>query len=341
MRDIPGLSGGKRSQLCLRRCVLALSGLAASICCWDAHAASSSEGSVVVRIDDPSGTHCIDSTAEQVTIYLRRAFVEKKRGIFTDDNKAGVLVRTMLAASDVNNTSEMKVPSVDMISIKDEGSGRVSLALEYAVASNLALTQGTTITQSVDILVNLAKTKGRNTFGQVIDIAGQVLGQSLLPSNPYTTGASKFLKFANQAIDANIAADNDEEIAHIGLKFKKGPEPDIKKCETAGNERTGALAVLRSIGKTGAVLIPVTDTEAQFCFSYSSHNTFELTAAHRSADGGCPAASEFKAVNNDYVMMLLSASPARGLGADRANNATESRTRCQNYHLPNATCGDM
>lgn len=65
-----------------------------------AHAASSGDGSVVVRIDDPSGTHCIDSTTEQITVYLGRAFVEKKSGTFTEDNKAGVLVRTSLAATD-------------------------------------------------------------------------------------------------------------------------------------------------------------------------------------------------------------------------------------------------
>ena len=42
-------------------------------------------GEVVVRIDDSSGTHCIDATTEQVTIYLRRAFTEKKKGWFTEN----------------------------------------------------------------------------------------------------------------------------------------------------------------------------------------------------------------------------------------------------------------
>jgi hypothetical protein len=148
--------------------------------------AQDTTGDVVVRVDDTSGTHCIDAEKEKVTIFLRRVFTEKKSGLFTQDNKAGVLVRAQLAADgEGGNETNVQVPSVDMVSVKDAEKGRVSLALEYAVASDFALTQGANVTKTIHLYVNLAKAKGRSTFGNVLDIAGQALQQVSLPANPF------------------------------------------------------------------------------------------------------------------------------------------------------------
>jgi len=170
-------------------------------------------------------------------------------------------------------------------------------------------------------------------------VAGDVLGQSLLPSNPYTIAANKYLKFANDTINKSIATDSAEEIAHFGLHFKAGLESNIKKCESSGNERTGALVALRDMGPKNAPLIPMTDTEKKYCFSYSSENTFEVTAAPRKSDGSCPDASQFTGINNDYVMLLLSASEvSTKLGPDQ-EGFKEGRKRCTQLHLPISACG--
>jgi len=303
-------------------------------------------GDVVVRVDDTSGSHCIDATTEKVTIFVRRVFAEKNKGWFTEDNKAGVLVRSQLNGSTTSGQSSqdanVQVPNVDMVSVKDDKPGRVSLALEYPIASGFVLKQGDTLTKTIELYMNLAKTKDKTSFGDVLDLAGKALNQLPIPPNPYTQAGSKFLKFANDAVDSSILKDNDDQIAHIGLQFYEGSEPDIKKCESGGNERTGVIAVLRSIGIQGSPLIPVTDTERNYCFRYSSGATYELLAAKRKPDGACPAPSEFSGVPNDYVMLLISAQPApkatRSVVTPEAAR-NEAQKRCTQQNLPPAACG--
>jgi hypothetical protein len=335
--------GALQPTIRLRSAVLCITATLSSFFAAAAFPATGGDGNVVVRIDDPFGSHCIDATKEQITVFLRRVFTEKKDGLFFDQNKAGVLVRTTVKGDDgAGNSPTVQVPSVDIVSVKDEANGRVSLALEYPVAADLPLAQGNTVTQFLSLVVNQSKPKSKSAFGNVLEIAGGALGQSILPSNPYTIAANKLLKFANDTIDKSISADNQEEIAQIGLKFMRGSEPDLDKCSSSGNERTGALLALRSIGKSGAKLIPMTDTEKQYCFSYTSKNTYEATAAPRKPDGTCPDLAQYSGINNDYVMLLLSANIAQSahLGASRGGQyAKEARDRCDKFKVSRFACG--
>lgn len=311
--------------------------------------AQNSTGGVIVRIDDTSGSHCIDANTEQITVFLRRAFTEKNHSWFTQDNRAGVLVRSQLVANTGNaDQATVQVPAVDMVSVQDDKPGRVSLALEYAVTSDFVLKQSSTssapstLTKTIDLYMNLSKAKGKTTFGSVLDLAGQALNQLPIPPNPYTQAGSKFLKFANDAVDSSIKTDTNDEIAHIGLKFSDGVEPDLNKCESAGNERTGAIAAMRSVGLAGAQLIPVTNTEAQYCFRYSSGATYELLAAKRNSDGSCPAPQAFTGVPNDYVMLLLSAQPVHaGTKSVLTQSAArdEAIKRCRLQKIAGSACG--
>jgi len=304
-------------------------------------------GEVVVRVDDTSGSHCIDADTEKVTLFLRRVFTEKNKGIFTQDSRAGVLVRAQLTANNLDpqstGQSNVQIPSVDLVSVKDDQKGRVSLALEYSVASGFVLKQGTNVTQTIDLYINLAKSKGKTTFGDVLDLAGKALQQIPLPSNPYTQATSKFLKFANDAVDSSIKTDNAEQIAHVAMKFNEGEEKNLDICESAGNERTGAIAVLRSVGSNDASLVPVTNTQKLYCFRYSSGSTYELLAAKRKADSSCPTPSEYQGVVNDYVMLLISAQPAvkagKGITPERIKALRkESETRCALFKVPITAC---
>src|SRR5262249_31745863 len=156
---------------------------------------------------------------------------------------------------------------------KDDAFGRVSLALEYAVASDFDLRQNDALTTVMDVYINLAKAKGRNGFGDVLDLAGAALQQVTLPGNVFTQVGSKFLKFANEAVDTNIKGDSTEEIAHVSSSFKRGPEGNLDRCKAQGYERTGVIAALLSTGAAGQVLVPTTNTERDYCFRYSSDNT--------------------------------------------------------------------
>jgi hypothetical protein len=309
---------------------------------------AAAQGKVVVRVDDSSGSHCIDATAERITVFVRRVFVERRNGLFTQDNKAGVLVRTKLQArtTDENHgDASVQVPSVDLVSVKDDAFGRVSLALEYAVASDFELRQGDNLTTVMDVYLDLAKARGRNGFGDVLDLAGAALQQVTLPGNLFAQIGSKFLKFANEAVDTTIKAGTTEEIAHVSSSFKRGNEPNLDRCKAQGYERTGVIAALLSTGAAGQPLVPTTNTERDYCFRYSSDNTYELLAARRGAEGSCPAAPAFSAVMNDYVMLLLSAesSGKAGKGAPPPLGIepvrSESARRCAELGLDKSACG--
>lgn len=300
------------------------------------------QGSTVVRIEDPSGSHCIDATSEDVTIHIRRIFVEKTAGFLTEDLRAGVLVSTRLTGRSKGANVDVQVPSVTLVSIANDRPGRTSLPLEYQIASYLPLNQGDIVTSGIAIDVSLARARGRNSFGEVLDIAGKALSKISIPNNPYSDISNKFLAFANATITDVTAKQMDVPFAQLALAFNKGKEQSLARCRAAGKERTGAIAVVSSHGTTGASLIPVTDTDQLYCFRYSRESTFELLAA-RKVDGQCPALeTAYSAVNNDYVMFLISALPSASgflTQQDQQRAMEESRTRCAAFGLEPKACG--
>ena len=301
-----------------------------------------SQGSVVVRVEDPSGSHCIDATSEEITIHVRRLFIEKTEGLFTEDSRAGVLVTAKLMGRTSGPSVDVQLPSVTLVSVKDEKPGRLSLPFEYQIASYLTLEQEDVLTTDIGLSISLARTRGRNTFGEILDLAGKALNKLPIPNNPYVDSTNKFLAFANDAIDDTTSKQLDIPFAQLLLSFNKGKEPDISKCKSAGKERTGAIAVLLSRGLRNAELIPVTNTDQLYCFKYSSTNTYELLAAKKTGER-CPTNdSAYGAVNNDYVMFLISAhTSVTGFmtQTEQQQQIEESRRRCAAFGLEVQACG--
>ena len=301
-----------------------------------------SQGDVVVRVEDPYGSHCIDATSEDVTIHVRRIFIEKDAGLFTEDSRAGVLVTAKLTGRSTNPSVDVQIPSVTLVSVKDEKPGRVSLPLEYQIASYLTLNQDSVLTTDLGLSISFAKTRGTNTFGDIIDLAGEALNNLPIPNSPYVGTTNKFLKFANDAINDTTSKQMDVPFAQLSLSFNKGKEPDINKCKSAGKESTGVIAVLLSRGLRNTELIPVANTDQLYCFKYSSKNTYELLAA-RKTGGLCPVDNNaYQAVNNDYVMFIISAQNS-GAGfvtdMDQQHQIEESRSRCKALGLNPQACG--
>jgi hypothetical protein len=300
------------------------------------------QGAVIVRVDDPSGSHCIDANSEDVTVHVRRIFVEKSGGLFTEDRRAGVVVSAKLVGRSKGSTVEVQIPSVNLINVQGDPNGRISLPLEYEIASYFTLKQQDTITTDIIIALSLAKTRGRNTFGDLLDLAGKTLSKISIPNNPFSTQAGKFINFANDAINGTTKEASTVPFAEIALSFNRGKETDLNKCKASGKERTGAIAVLRSGGRHGANSIPITNTDQLYCFNYSSTNTYELLAAPK-PEGGCPAnENAYQSVSNDYVMLLLSAHVnASGFAGnpEQDEQIEESRSRCKAMKLKPSACG--
>lgn len=303
-----------------------------------AHAA----GSTIVRVEDPSGSHCIDALTEDVTIHVRRIFTQKESSLFTEDRKAGVITAAKLTGRSSGSSVDVQVPSISLVTVEDEKPGRVSLPLEYQIASYLALRQGDLVTTDIALSLSLAKARGRNSFGELLDLASKALNKLPIPNNPYTDPANKFLAFANDAINETTRKQLDVPFAQMALSFNRGSEPDLNRCRNAGKERTGAIAVLLSRGAQDEQLIPVSDTDRLYCFKYSSQSTYELLAG-RKVNDACPFESAYRAVPNDYVMLLISANPRTGAGVVESPNVqekiVESRRRCRAFKLEPKACG--
>ncbi len=304
--------------------------------------ASHGQGSVIVRVPDPAGSHCIDATSEEITVHVRRVFIQKTHGLFSEDNRAGVLVSAKLTGRGSGPTVDVQIPSVSLVSVQEDKPGRVSLPLEYQIASYLALQQDDILTTDIALTLSLARTRGRNTFGEVLDLAGKALNKLPIPNHPYVETASKFLAFTNDAINATTKEQLDVPFAQLSLSFNKGSEPDIGKCESAGKERTGAIAVLLARGLPNSELVPMVNTSQLYCFRYSSAATYELLAAKRNGQQ-CPNdGNAYSSVNNDYVMMLISAQSAEtgfASSTEHQQQREESRQRCRAYGLDPAACG--
>jgi hypothetical protein len=292
--------------------------------------------SVPLRVEDPSGSHCIDATSEDITLHVRRVFTEKTSGVFTEDNHAAVIVTAKMTAG----AEQVESPSVTLVSIKDERDGRISLPLEYSIASYLHLAQDKKTITEVALIVSLAKTRDSNAFGEIIEVASKALSQLPIPPNPYSLAASKLLAFANDAIADQKKKKLDEPIAQLLLAFNKGKETDLNKCHNKGKERTGVIALLQDKGAEGKELVPITNTEKDYCFKYSSANTYELLAAKRREPGKCPTDADYKAVYNDYVMFILSANTSGKAILDKdKSHINESSQRCKALKLDAKFCG--
>ena len=78
---------------------------AAALVLWPLCAKASQ---VVVRVQDPSGSHCIDATTDAITLHVRRIFTQKTSGLFTQDARAGVLVSATMTGSGSGSSVQVK-----------------------------------------------------------------------------------------------------------------------------------------------------------------------------------------------------------------------------------------
>jgi len=308
--------------------------------------------SAPIRVATPGTGRCINMKTDEVTVTLRRIVTQKYSGFFTKENKAGI---TVLATLNGTADEVAKTPSVNQVDIQKEKTGQVSLALEYPVADLLVLNQNNHVTKNIQLDLFMAKTVGKSSFGTILDVAGQVLSKLPIPPNPYTTGASKFLQFANQAIQSQTGPQAALQFASLTLAFNDRDE-DVTGCLNDGYQPTGALAVFRDTGAAQATLLPISNLSQQYCFRYTTQYTYELQFASRPASG-CLNIPEnaWHEVPNDYVMVIINAQKLppssnknfSGMSASekavwqqqRQTDIDQSRALCKDMHLPLQNCG--
>jgi len=307
----------------------------------------------IVRIQTATSPRCINAKTDEITVTLRRIITHKTGNIFTEDKRAGVTIITTLN-SDGNPQS--KHPSVNLVSIEDAPKGQVRIPLEYPIASLLSLSpdSGKTYTKNMLFDLYLDKPRGKTTFGEILDSAGNVLGKLPLPPNPYVTAANTILQWANTAI-TNASKENGGQLfASITFQFNNRPQPDIQQCKNDGFETTGAVAVISPEGSDQA-LLKLGNLNQEYCWRYATSNSYEVLYAPKPGTGceGVPN-NAFKEVPNDYVMAIVTAAttvtssmrefgfekfPGPAHRSKREVDLVESAKLCDEMNLSHVYCG--
>ena len=265
------------------------------------------QGGKIIRIPTPTNARCINARTDEVTISLRRIITQKTGGFFTEDNKAGI---TVIAILNADGTAPAKTPSVNLVDIKTEPKGQVSLPLEYPIASQLALKQGDLVTKNMQLDLYLNKIRGANTFGTVLTTAGDILGRLPIPANPYTTVTNQFLQFANRTIQNESNDSGAKLFASITLQFNNRDEPNIQNCLDNDHQPTGAIAVVSEKGAHGANPLPVANLNKNYCWRYTTDTNYEVQYVAKPTSGVCSAVPDnapWAELPNDYVMLVVSA----------------------------------
>lgn len=261
----------------------------------------------IVRVPTPIAARCINARTDEITATLRYIKTQRTKGFFTDDNRAGV---TVIATLNSDGNPKAQNPSVNLIGIRNAPAGQVYLPLEYPIASLLALSpdSGKTFTKNILLELYLDKTRGKNTFGTILDAAGTLLAKLPIPANPYTNAVSQVVSFATSAITKETTDAGGQLFASVTLQFNDRDQPDINQCHGDGFESTGAIAVMGAKGAQNTPLLPLDKLGSDYCWRYVADNTFEVQYAPKPA-AGCASvsANAFQDVPNDYVMMVLSA----------------------------------
>jgi hypothetical protein len=318
-------------------------------------------GYETVRIPTASSPRCINSKTDEITLSVYRVTVEKTTGFFTSDNQAGIAVISTLNA---DGQTSAKTPSVNVVQISDEHKGQVFLPLEYSIASQMPLSQSGTgssaaVTKNMLLEMYLEKTRAANKFGTFLTTAGNVLGKLSIPANPYLTAADQFLSFANQTIQSETKDAGAKLFATVNFQFADRDISDVQTCRDAGNEETGAIAVIAATGTKGPNLLTLGNLDKSFCWRYNVGSTYAIQSAP-AQPGGCSAVSEaqWAEPSNDYVMLFLSAAVivpqqqvagARmpysvnvndlNLATQRLKDLSSARALCDSLNLPRKLCG--
>lgn len=320
-----------RSGLRLALCFLVIALVAAD----PLHAATSRDGSIIVRIPDGFESHCINANTDTISLHLRRVIIQKDVGWFSEDKEVGLLLETTIYGMSNNTDQQRTFPRMFKSSVAEYDQGIVSLPIEQRLLHQFKLKRDKDIYNGIDLSFTVLKKKQKTNFGVALEQLVVITRQLPLPPNPYSQAFQFFSDYANRVVSESLNKDNnvDDQLkeGQFSLAFSVGGN-----C--AGDfERTGTLAVVKaSEGSEDAGNI---DINKDYCWQAELKPVFELRFAKKPADGNCTNAIGFRKVRNSYYGFFLNAVEVGRAGLLAIpSDRLESVARCSAHGISPEDC---
>ena len=261
------------------------------------------QGSVIIRIDDSTGSgHCIGAS-DKLTATLRRIILEKKSsmlGLIQDADLAVTLTTTLSGSSSGQNQSASFAKVVDE-PVSDFGTGQISLPQEQSLLSQFLLTNGNNVFSTVDLEVGIVRTHGESVGAQVLLGAVGATKDLALPVDPFTTSfgvASAYVNSVVQPLLTQAASKKEATSSHITMVI------DAANC-SGDDERTGTKAIIDAAddaSQPGYVDINQIDN---YCFQAVLKPVFQLKFTRNPDSGDCSKVTGYTDIKNSYMAFYV------------------------------------
>lgn len=299
------------------------------------------EGGRIIRIPDGLGAgSCINASTDEVYLTVRGLVTEKRSQWFTSDKSVGVLMKTTVNAV---SGSPVTFPLMSNVNISDYQRGQIFVPVEYGVVRGFPLKQTGANYTNFSVDVTLVNKRGKNAWGKALDALVEVSQKAPIPNNPIASGAGYLLKFANSAVDKEIAAQDAKDkltSASLNLNFDRTGQCKGRTASGGDWERMGTIAVVQSTGEPGAGFVDISRID-QYCFRADFVPAFDLKVAPKDSGLECTS-PEFKpvyhSITNNYLGFYLNAQAASPTAGGVDSKRAEAIKRCEAHGVKASDC---
>jgi len=285
------------------------------------------DGQIIIRVDDSTVSRCINSATDRITMHLRKFVVEKNAGLFTEDKTAGIIVKTTISGSDDATQKTIVFPRMYTTKLSEYSPGYILLPLEEKLFSRFPLTSEEITYDTAEIEFTILMKKDKTSFGAALSALADISKNMPTPINPFSTGFKYFSDYANKAVEASLNEANNVKDTVGGGKIILSFSP-TDTC-TGGQETTGTIAIISSTeGKEDEGFV---DIKSDYCWRADFRPEFSLKFAKTTNDIPCKdlPTKNFKKVNNPHMAFYLN--------AERKDIASPKSKQTSMVFLPSTT----
>jgi hypothetical protein len=289
-----------------------------------------------VRIEDGAGGSCIKPGADRVWFTLRRLVTTQKKGWFKKDTSVAVIVKASVTSDPLPATGVLTFPLMANAKLDEvPKTTQVSVPIEYTVVSGLRLKQTDATYVGMGADVTLINKQDRAALGNALDALAAVTaaGKLPIPASPYLTGVSYLARFATDAIDKDIKANNDNQALAGSLSFNFDPKGECP--EKSDFEKSGTKAFVFSEGDKAAPGYVDIARVDDYCWTADLTPAFVLKATPKAGNVDCKDPSykaKFIDVGNNYTGFFLNKQTIgneAGPAASREQDKLDAEKRCR------------